>query len=282
MHDIELRKEKWQLAIEYRYSKIDLVLQEMILESTADNIHDFRVEIKKLKALIRLLSFNVRNDAPPRFPKSLNNIYKSLGGLREWQIQKQKIGEAAGEMHDPAPLNYLNTIDSKMNLWKRRVRERIRHLTDLKKSFARIKGKCPEKLSPESITGFIQTKIQTIQHLLQNGDCDDESLHEMRKKLKDVQYILSGTEKSDETPEDSSRLKSIQQISADLGDFHDLYIALILLNRELKRHHEETDEKKQLRRIRDKWRAEKETLRLRTIQSTKALIQQNFPELVRN
>ncbi len=282
IHDTKVKKEKWQKAIDYRFSKTEHVLHKLTLDCTVENIHDFRVEIKKLKALLRLFSFSIRETSACKFPKPLNKVYKSLGSLREWQIQKQSITKAAGEMHYVEPIVYKLKIDRRTDACRRRVIELIGKLPDLKKNRDQIKNNCPERLSPESISSFIKTKMHAIQDTLLSGDYNDESMHDMRKKLKDVQYILSAAKKEEETNKHSARLKSVQSVSGYLGDFHDLCIALLMLKKELKMLHKETSEKKLLRKIRDNWYAEKVKLRQQTIQSTQALILHHFPESCTN
>jgi CHAD domain-containing protein len=282
IHDTNVKKVKWRRAIDYRFGKIEHVLYKLTTDCTAENIHDFRVEIKKLKALIRLFSFSIRETSACKFPKSLNKVYKSLGSLREWQIQKQRITKAAGEMHYVGTLDYKHKIDRKTDVCRRRVIELIRRLRDWKKNRDQIKNNCPEKSGPESISAFIQMKMHAIQDSLLSGDYNDESMHDMRKKLKDVQYILSAAKKEEEIKKHTARLKSVQSVSGNLGNFHDLCIALLMLKKEIKMLHKKTSEKKLLWKIRDNWYTEKVKLRQQTIQSMQALILHHFSEVGTN
>jgi len=266
------------VAIEDRFSKTNHVLHQMTLDCSADHIHSFRVEIKKLKALIRLFSFSIPDPSTCKFPKPLDTLYKSLGSLREWQIQKQNIAKTAEEMHYANQLAYLDIINRKTDSCKRRVMELMGRLPDLKRFMEQIKNNSPGELTPDSIDEFIQMKMLAVQNVLQSGKYDDASMHDMRKKVKDVQYIISGSEKAGRTNEHIARLKSVQYVSAKLGDYHDLCIALILLKKELNKLHKDTDEKKLLRKIKNKWQADKLSLRQRTTDSLQVLIQHHFPE----
>jgi len=270
------------LAIEDRFNKTNHVLHKMTLDCTAEHIHSFRVEIKKLKALIRLFSFGVQDPSTCRFPKPLDTLYKSLGRLREWQIQKQNIAKTAEGMQYAKQLAYMDTINRKTNSCKRRVMEIMGQLPDLKKYTEQIKNNNPETLTRISIQEFIRTKMLAVQNILQSGKYDDASMHDMRKKVKDVQYIISGSEKAGETNEQTARLKSVQHVSAKLGDYHDLCITLILLKKEIRKLHKVTDEKKLLRKIKDQWQADKLNLRRRTLDSLQVLIQHHFPEACLN
>lgn len=278
IHHTSLKKEKWHGIIEHRFKKTADALQKIEKDCSGDHIHDFRVEIKKLKAFTNLIGYNVPDPAACKIPKPLTKLYKALGSLREWQIQKQNIVKAAGELQFEKPLNYLHKISRETDACQRRVRSLIQRVPDSKKMAERIKNNGPDDLSPASITRFIQTKIQKVQELLQNGNKDDESMHDMRKKIKDVQYILSGLAKTGEIDKASAPLESVQQVSTLLGDFHDLCTTQLLLKKELNINRKETDEKKLLRKIKDNWQAEKLKLRRQTLLATRSLIERHFSE----
>ena len=93
MKSTDIKKGKWQADLEERFSKIYTLLQKIDNHFENNDIHDYRVEIKKLKALIRLFNFTASESITCRFPKKLNKIYKALGHLREWQIQEKKSNQ---------------------------------------------------------------------------------------------------------------------------------------------------------------------------------------------
>jgi CHAD domain-containing protein len=278
IHNINVKKGKWQKAIDNRFSRIEHDLHKLTLDCTTDNLHDFRVNIKKLKALLHLLSFSLPAASNFMFPKPLDKMYKSLGLLREWQIQKRNITKAADELHYTETLAYVHKIDLKTDEYKRKIRQKISQLPDIESNKDQIKNNSPSEISSKSITGFIQFKMHAVQLVLISGKFDDESMHDIRKKIKDVQYILSGTGKTNETNVVSSRLQSIQKVSGQLGDFHDMSVSLLQLKKELKTVPKNHDEKKLLLKIKDNWQAAKLDMRQQTILSTRALIQQYFPE----
>jgi len=278
IHDTTVKKVKWQEAIDYRFSNIEHVLHKLKHDCTTDNIHEIRVQIKKLKALIRLFSFSTTVTSNSKFPKPLNKLYNSLGHLREWQIQKQHITKAADDLHYADSLAYMHKINRKADTCKRRVMKKISRLPDLKRTRDDIKNNSPLDPASRSVLGFVQSKMHTVQLVLQSGKADDESMHDMRKKIKDVQYVISGSGKTSETKKESSRLQSVQKVSGQLGDFHDMSVSLLLLKKELKTVHKDPAEKKLLRKIKGNWQTAKLEQRQQTILLTKSLIQQYFPE----
>jgi CHAD domain-containing protein len=273
-----LKKIKLDKALTDRFKKIEAVLDKLKQDSNPNLIHIFRVETKKLKALIRLLRFNLKNPAVVKFPKPLNELYQSMGSLREWQIQKKKIEKACGDLKLSEPKAYLHRINRKTDSCKRRVRKLTNHFQTLKKYLNRILENSPTIFKPETITLFILDKVHSVQLILLSGKFDDESMHEIRKKIKDIQYIISGAAKTGETDEKSSTLKPIQELSAMLGDYHDLCISLELLKKEIETIRIETSEKKLLRQINENWQAEKMKLHKHAIESTRTLVDSYYSE----
>ena len=254
----------------------------MVPECAPEDIHDFRITVKKLKAIIRLFNGVSTRASACRFPKSLNKVYKTLGFMRECQIQKQKILKAAKETGSMEPLIYLNKINRKTELFKQKVIRSIQSLPDVNKKRDQIINDCSEEITDASITRYIQTKMNAIQLLLLNRPCDDEHMHEMRKKIKDIQYIFSGVAKNDHIDVSSSRLRTIQRVSAELGEFHDLCIAIVLLKKELKLHDKERDEQKILRKTKVNWLTEKKRLHQQIIESIELLIRDHVHEFSMN
>jgi CHAD domain-containing protein len=272
------KKEKLHRTVEHRFDKTETALKKITEDFTEDNIHDFRVEIKKLKAFVRLMGYGIPGNAEPKFPKPLNKFYKALGSLREWQIQKTKILKAAGEMQYSGPQLYVQKIDRKMAASNQKAITLMKKIPDIKKMMEKIHIRDSEEPGAASMVGFIHSRIQRVKEILHSGKKDDESMHEIRKKIKDIQYILSGVGKSGEIEEHSSTLASVQDVSALLGDYHDLCVSVALLKKELNSIPKETSEKKLLLRLEAQWLDEKQKSCEHTIQSTQSLIETHFSE----
>ena len=285
MKSTRLPEENLQADLEDRFSKVNLALHRLDNRFETKDIHDFRVEVKKLKALIRLFNSAAPDSSLCRFPKQLNKIYKGLGHLREWQIQQIKMIEACSERNFSQPLSYINKIIRKTALHRRKIGELLNPLPQIEKDKEEIKSLLPHNIPAALKQAFVYKKMKNIHELLMSGVNDDESLHYMRKMLKDAQYTLSGAEKEFKTIEGSSRLKTIQTVSGKLGELHDLHVALCLLNRELKTVKKKTEEKTLLRKIRIAWQFEKEKIRQEVLKSLKevdsSIFHESYPDFIK-
>jgi CHAD domain-containing protein len=267
----DTKEEKWETYLDDRFSRIHIVLEKVNNSFDTTDIHDFRVEVKKLKALIRLFNSAALDSPICQFPKKLNKIYKALGHLREWQLQRQKIISAYEDQNNSPPKSYINKISKKAEQHKRKTGKLLTPLPSMEKEKEKIKKHFHHTISPVTKQSFVEKQMKIIHELLLSGAHDDDSMHYMRKMLKDAQYTLSGSENESEKNDGHARLKTIQAVTSQLGELHDLHIALILLKKELKSLKNHDSGKMQLNNIMLSWQSAKEKIREETLKEIRKM-----------
>jgi len=71
----------------YRHiTQLRLLSKKVAAGFSADDIHELRVEAKKLRALLRLAGPDDR-----RFPKTFRHIYKAAGEIRNLQLLRRRL-----------------------------------------------------------------------------------------------------------------------------------------------------------------------------------------------
>jgi CHAD domain-containing protein len=251
-----------------KLNKIYIKLQHVINGFGMEDIHSFRVEIKKLKAFLHLLKTDLKHASRLKFPKRLNKINKSLGRLRVFQLQQQNFNKTMNETGLSIPPSYLDTLSAKAAVYKLKTEELQKNIKPVKKEMADIKRHSPHKLYHTTLEKFINLKMNAIQNLLLPEVLEEKSLHLIRKHLKDIQYNIPFLKKDQAEKPDSRILtgKKIQSVAGILGDFHDIRVALSLLDEDLNELNMSEDEKILLLKIRNKWETEKENIRQRAYQ----------------
>ena len=267
-----LRHKKLQAVIDNRFNHIETLLQKINEGFGKEDIHLFRVEIKKLKALYRLFRSSHKDSPKLKFPRRLNKIYKSLGSLRIMQIQEQKIKIADAVL----PVWYIKKLHDKAAIHQSETTNLINRLKptgQLKKEF---KNHSPKEIPLPVILEFIHEKMKTIRLLLLPESPDEETMHYIRKLLKDIQYIRVYAKDGLAADPDGVLLLSdkIPSLAGILGDLHDMRDALGLLDQELKESGLSEDEKKLLSGIRNKWQTDKEIFRLQVCKKCKSTLRQ--------
>lgn len=251
-------------TIEKCYTKIDTALKSVIKDFAIEDIHLFRLEVKKLRSVIRLAGVASRKSTRQKLPKKMHTFYNAIGVIRNLQIQHQTIEKLNQEKYSLLTKPYLNfiseNIEEQKELTKRLVKEK-KHFAKEKKDFL----KClPTKLTRKSIRKFNSNNVQALATLMTPPTLSDESLHSIRKLLKIIMYTWSYT--CEHTANLSKMMMSkedIKLITKILGDFQDKCIGLDLLHEHYKKQQGSQSERIAWRRLETKWWNEKENARLK-------------------
>ena len=199
------------------------------IEISKDELHDFRVSIKKLKALIRL--WNAGQDIKHHLAPGgrMKALYQRCGQIRNLQLHGQRITEVARGHQFPLPATYLLALDmqilSSMN--------ELRAALD-KFSFHSFREKFLDHIDAGSYMDtrqyVLQQKVVLLTLLIQTAITDD-TLHELRRMLKEIGYNhdLLGPELFALLPGVLKDPESIAQLTEKLGHFQDLCISTGLL-----------------------------------------------------
>lgn len=84
-------------AVRRRFRKIDAAYRKVIKNFQTDDIHRFRVEMKKLKAFLLLAENGSDHDRRLKFSKRARKFYEKTGAIRTLQLQQQYAAEAEPE-----------------------------------------------------------------------------------------------------------------------------------------------------------------------------------------
>lgn len=177
----------------------------------ADDNHDFRVGVKKLRAFIRLTNRN-------KIPKPIKKFYRLVGELRNIQLHEQRVQSFSDDLEP-----YLETLHQE----ERSLRKKAMHSAplSLKRFQKKLVHNAPAKLTQEEKTGFLKQNISRLAQLLALPYYSDEDLHEIRKVLKDIMYNFDYL-KDAMLPAPLNNLQFMKELTDKLGDFHDLVLAL--------------------------------------------------------
>jgi CHAD domain-containing protein len=244
-----------------RIQKTEASLKTAADSFSLDDIHDFRVDIKKLKALLRLLQRNSNKPEKLKFPGFLNKIYKSLGSVRELQLQEKKLEKAVGG-ENILLLNTFSDLHEQTDLVREKTKELFDYNDSWKKAETRIKKFIPEELSEEDVESYLRFKVRELKKILSLKRPTITQLHEMRKILKDLQY--NHTYWKDARLAEGQALPSVDEIKDTgslIGDLHDIYASTIILKFSIKNRSIDEDERKRLLEIRLSWNNDRVALR---------------------
>jgi CHAD domain-containing protein len=147
-------------------------------------IHGFRVEVKSLKALIRLLSA-ATGSKPLKLPRKVRQLYQIAGAIREAQLEMKEI--VARKMPLPAYLGMLNqNIAREQNNWNN---------TYSKKPFRKLQERAASiawhELQVAGFTGYLANEIRSMNKLAKNIIITDARFHRLRSRLKGLYFVAA-------------------------------------------------------------------------------------------
>ncbi len=215
----------YQSEIESLSSAFDRLLRDFDVDAN----HDFRTGIKKLRAFLRLTDLSLP-DRSNKIPRPIKAFYHLTGELRNLQLQSERVDQICNTLLIDAPSTYEDALYHRQSI----ARKNVEHAaTDV--SFHKFSEELcrhiPPPLHRPMKRRFVRGGLTRLAGLLAFPVLSDEALHEVRKILKDLVYNYEylGTDIHSLVPPPLNDLESMEDLTRQLGDLHDLSTALMFL-----------------------------------------------------
>ena len=226
-------------------------------------IHLFRIDVKRLRAFLRMMRLGAEEPNELKFPREFKKMYSLTGKIRDRQLFLGRLQEKN------------KTSDNKLNNTISSLKQELEGLTSkkdqilTKNEFAvigeKIKKNIPSKINEEVLENFFFQKLHVISEIIAKAVKKDKDLHNLRKNLKDILYIIGIFGGDVKLPLrflcwDKAELKNAEELSHKLGLFNDTDTALSFLKpADIKKS--DTGEKELLLFLRREFLAEKRKLK---------------------
>jgi CHAD domain-containing protein len=194
-----------------------------------DDIHRFRVEVKKLRACLRLAGAT-RMGLDPRLPGKLRAFYDMVGVIRCLQLQRKGLVEAAVRMEMELPEICSSILD-----------DRIQTAVAVGKAYLQLRAPLGKPRSEWQVPVHRHRAIVGVDAFLKAGKDDllvgdvlpDEAgLHALRKVMKDILYTAPYFPEGNALsclPTKFASKAALEMCVDKLGEFHDICLQLQLL-----------------------------------------------------
>lgn len=210
---MEKRKIRKKLIKEHKGTKRSL--QGFVKNGDQEQLHQFRVGVKKLRAIASLVEATADSDRLQQDLKPVKKTYQLSGKVRDSHLHI-KLGEEVA-----ASDNYLSEEKLVLKKAVRKLRKgRSYHLKALRRSQKKM---LKHVLGPrnKTINSFYDDEFHAI-HLCLNSSNDVEALHGCRKQLKVLIYNLPLVKPILNLSVNEAYL---QQVQTAIGDWHDNVLA---------------------------------------------------------
>jgi len=251
-------------TINKRMKRIDKLFRKIISGFDMESIHEFRTEIKKLRAFIRLLNVEINGGDRLKIPKNMKTFYGYAGTIRNLQLQLDNINPYEDDPGYHVAGTYIEYLKKIIEKWKGNAIESMGPKDNFDRDKKKIKKRLPKKMRKRSGKTFLKSKVKELGFLINNLP-DDEVLHSIRKLLKDLLYNWAFIKHfSTHLPPDFSEEEKIKSFTELLGIFLDKCISINLLETYCRDCEENGlftgTEIRELQEIEGKWKTEKQQL----------------------
>lgn len=214
------------------YRKLKKQIKIVAEDFDVEAIHQFRVEYKKLRAFLRMISQQHEMAGEIKISKKLKKGYNISGSIRDLQLQQQRI-MAATKQELKKPQAYISLLQKEIEKLQPELSEIF-----LEKPVTASKNKTdasiPDEFPLNSFRNFVQKKWEAIYAIIASRHFSDDNIHAIRKSLKDLFYNLKIYEGEEHELLSLSIWKGkdeqyFNEILDELGSFQDKCTAIALL-----------------------------------------------------
>ena len=170
------------------YRKLKKHIKEVSKDFDMEAIHQFRVEYKRLRAFLRMISQQYETAGEIKISKKLKKAYNISGSIRDLQLQQQRIISAT-KQELKKPKSYLTLLQKEIDKLKPELSEIFleKPATESKK---KTDAFIPDEFPINSFRNFAQKKWAGVYAIILSGHFSDDNIHIIRKSLKDLFYNL--------------------------------------------------------------------------------------------
>ncbi|MBS1521523.1 MAG: CHAD domain-containing protein [Bacteroidetes bacterium] len=218
-----MKKKKEKIYFNDQWDEMTVHLKNFIETGEQEELHLFRVQVKKLRAMLELLDTNSIKHPLQKDFKPVRKIFKRCGEIRNAFINLQ-YGQQFQFKNEDFFMNHLHEIEKGTNEVKELGKQ---YLKTIKLAHDDIGGDL-QHVGNKDIVEFYKTKLYNISSSLENLQFNDE-LHATRRQIKTLMYNRKIAQDA---------LDGKLQISNDyldklqtlIGDWHDNVLALELFS----------------------------------------------------
>ena len=204
-----------------------------------DAIHDMRVAVKRLRAILILAKKLDPNQNRKYAEGKIKQLFRLSGKMRDAQVQQALLKEYESKMKADFGeyATYLMDLEQKSILKFQNYL--YKHSTT---DFTVDLGMALPALIVKSDTTRVKSAMDSLigeffhnVDLLKAQQQKDENLHEIRRQLKQISYLLSAFDSRDlDYPKLNKKIKMLEKANHLLGKWHDHVVAMTYLSRFLR------------------------------------------------
>lgn len=169
--------------------KLELLAGKISVHYKAADIHSFRVATKKLRALLRLVSFAEQRR---HLPGKLRAFYKAIGEMRILQLQEQALSKALNPENNQSLEKIISRLREELIIARKKAGALLLSGDHPFGPLAKkLTAGLPPRLNQKYREHFLAARLDVLHPAFSLQSPDAEQLHALRKAIKDLLYTWS-------------------------------------------------------------------------------------------
>jgi len=198
-------KGKFTAYTRSRFKRLKSLLKALQTSDDRETLHQVRIELKKIRALLRLVHFRNKKFRDHDVFKPLKQLHRRCGEIRDPQVIEMLIEEAGEPGRDLVKEHQSRLADFRNDIPAYLEAIRV-HESDILKHVRRLKKK--------TYTKYLKERHRKLKKLV-HPKIQKKELHETRKLVKEILFLTLIFKKK-------KNINPFFQQSAELiGDWHD-------------------------------------------------------------
>lgn len=210
-----LSKRKQEAYINKRIENIKTQFSHFCTDQDAEAIHQLRVELKKLRAILNLINKCHHSKKTIQSFKGLEKLFKEAGEIRRVQIMNSTV-----ERYQISKENTETIASSNTQQLITELIDKQKDYIDKIEQFERKFKHSLTDIQHKKIKSIIKKNIKKLHHTFTKGGSESD-LHASRKKIKSLIYIQSVLPKR-LVRELNFDLNYLKEIENEIGEWNDL------------------------------------------------------------
>lgn len=212
-------------VIKDRFKVINKLSYSISRKSNINDIADLWLEIKKLRAFLRLINAN-RAEITSSIPVHLKTLYGYTGIIWSLQMHRHNLFKYFENCKLETPKGYLKMIENEKRFWESKIGDLITK-KDLKNDQDEILRDLPNQFDKDAQKDIIKRQMNVLQEEMKEAK-DENWIHIARKTIRDILYSKSYL--NEDMSSSIFTMQNAEQLILQLENFRDKDIQIKLLS----------------------------------------------------
>lgn len=226
-----MRNSKSEHIIHFYFTRLSKFAEEIKNNFDEKPIHLFRVDVKKLRAFLRMMRESPFQPDRIKLPRKLKKMYSLIGKMRDHQLAIKRLNESKTAEKKEVQ-DRIHNLQKELELLKKEPG--LLTKDDFESIERKVAAKIPIMPGEVLTRNFFLQNLDTIREVINRGIYKDKELHAIRKSMKDIIYITWIFRDDCKIPMPflfwtDDEIKHCEDLAHRLGLFNDACIALSFL-----------------------------------------------------